>query len=165
MAAHVTEAPPQPPQAHPRVPAWLLRVWNSWATRSLAVGAGATALDLVIGTSLLTFFHMSTRPSAMVGSIVGSTFTYFANRYFAFRDHNPKLASSAVKFIIVTAVSSLIHGQVVVWLRDHFGVPYVPAKMIADVAVFTFGQLLLLRYVVFPKAKVPAVAVPSAQAK
>jgi putative flippase GtrA len=131
----------------------LKRVWNNWATKSLAVGAVATLIDIALGTVLLTAFQMPTRFAAMTGTVLGASFTFVANKYFAFKDHKPKLGHSALRFVLVTLGASLVHGQLVVWLRDRFGVPYVPSKMISDVAVFTFGQLLLLRYVVFPKAK------------
>ncbi len=35
-------------------------------------------------------------------------------------------------------------------LADRLGVPVVLAKLVSDVCVFTFGQLLLLRFFVFP---------------
>lgn len=126
--------------------------WDHWATRSLAVGALATAIDICFGTSLL-LVGLPTRWAAMSGVVLGGAFTFLANRYFAFREHNPKLASPAVRFIVVTGLASIVHGQVVVWLRDVLGVPFVIAKMAADLAIFTFGQLLLFRYVVFPKQK------------
>ena len=141
-----TEVPPSALKAS------LLKVWESWATRSLAVGAVATVLDIGLGASLLAF-GASTRLAAMVGVALGALFTFFANRHFAFRDHDPKLASPALRFVAVTVLSMLVHGQFVVWLRDSFGVPYVVSKMMADLAVFTFGQLLVLRFIVFPKAK------------
>jgi hypothetical protein len=42
-----------------------------------------------------------------------------------------------------------------VFAHDRWGINYTLAKMLCDLLVFTFGQLLLLRYVVFPKAKHP----------
>jgi putative flippase GtrA len=132
--------------------AFLVKVWQSWATKSLAAGALATVIDLSVGATLLAL-GTPTRFSAMVGTIFGSTFTFLANRYFAFREHRPQVASPAVRFVAVTFISSLVHGQLVVMLRDLWGVPFVPAKMIADVCVFTFAQLFVLRYIVFPKPK------------
>lgn len=125
--------------------------WSSWATKSLAMGSLATVVDLSFGAVLL-WLHSPTRVAAMVGTTAGGVFTFFANRYFAFKEKNPKLASPALKFVIVAGLSTIVHGQLVVMLRDWWGVPYVPAKIGADLVVFTFGQLVLLRYVVFPKA-------------
>jgi putative flippase GtrA len=91
--------------------------------------------------------------AAMVGVFFGSTFTFFLNRHFAFRDHNPKLAPQALKFVVATGICMVIHGGFVSFLRDRHGVPVVFAKLIADVCVFSVGQLLVLRYLVFPKAR------------
>ncbi|MFL5321651.1 MAG: GtrA family protein [Myxococcaceae bacterium] len=117
------------------------------------VGAAATLLDIVILLICVKLFGTSNRIGAMVGVFFGSTFTFFANRHFAFRDHKPAMAPQALKFVTVTAVSMLIHGQLVHVLSDNFGVPVVLSKMAADVAVFSVGQLLVLRYIVFPKWK------------
>lgn len=190
-------------------PGLLKRLWGSWATRSLAVGAVATAIDLAVGVSLLTV-GVSTLVSARVGVAIGSTFTFGANRYFAFREHNPNvttrslifiitmgvvvtmsgayaahfvpeplhvgwifavvvlaitmpaqihwlrhtdpdLKGQATKFVTTTLISMYIHGLLVEWLRDNMGVPFAFSKMAADLVVFTFVQLLLLRYLVFKK--------------
>jgi hypothetical protein len=75
------------------------------------------------------------------------------NRHFAFRDHNPELAPQAIKFVISTMGAVAIHAGLVWLLSVQNGVNLYVAKLISDVAVFSVGQLLLLRYVVFPKAK------------
>jgi putative flippase GtrA len=130
---------------------WWKRLTGWWATRSLAIGAGATVVDVTIGTLLVSVAHLSTRPSAMLALAVGTTLNFLAHRYFAFREHNPKLASPAMRWLLMTVVQTLVHGQLVVMLRDWWGVPFVLAKMAADIVVFSAAQLLLVRYVVFPK--------------
>jgi hypothetical protein len=152
--------------------------WNSWATRSLAIGAIATAIDIGVGLGIIFLFerlnhdglqllagvtideYLWTRAGAMLGVAVGAAFTFFANRHFAFKEHNPKLASPALKFLIATGLAMLVHGQLVVLLNMRLHVPFVAAKMIADIGVFSIGQLLLLRYLVFPKKKEPALEPP-----
>ncbi|HZA13059.1 MAG TPA: GtrA family protein, partial [Myxococcaceae bacterium] len=89
----------------------------------------------------------------MVGVLFGSTLTFFANRHFAFRDHNPNLAPQAAKFVLTTLAAMLVHAQVVYLFADRLDIPVVLAKLCADVIVFTVGHLLLLRYFVFPKKK------------
>jgi len=191
-------------------PGLFKRLWGSWATRSLVVGALATAIDLAVGGSLLSFAHVTTVIAARVGVAIGSTFTFAANRYFAFREHNPNVTTRSLVFIVTMAVvvttasawaagfvpagwtvpwlfgvgvltatmpaqihwlrhtdpdlkgqvtkfatSTLLsmwaHGLLVQWLRDTLGVPFAFSKMAADLVVFTFIQLLLLRYLVFKK--------------
>ncbi len=153
MAPSVTTAVAIAPPQESKLKLRVLTILNSWATRSLMVGAAATGIDLAIGMSLNGLFHIETRPSAMAGSIVGSAFTYFANRFFAFREKTPDLATSMLKFVVVTAFSSIAHGQLVVWLHDSLGWHFALAKMVADVAIFTFAQLLVLRYIVFPRSE------------
>ena len=126
------------------------KVLKSWATLSLAAGAVATAFDLALGTTLLQL-GTPTRVAAMVGTAFGSTIAFFLNRYVAFREKKPKVAMPALRFLFVTLIGITIHGQLVVLLRDELGIAYVPAKMFADLCVFTFAQLVIFRYFVFPK--------------
>jgi putative flippase GtrA len=94
----------------------------------------------------------------MTGTTVGSIFTYFSNRYFAFGDSAAPLVRSGSKFVLMTIIINTVHGQVVVWLRDDFGFPYPLAKIIADLLVATIPQLIFMRFVVFPKDRAPGAA-------
>lgn len=131
------------------------RVWGSWATRSLAVGPFATIVDVSVLLLMVKVLHRSTRVGAMMGVLVGSIFTFFANRFFAFRDRDPNVAPAAFKFALTTIGAMLLHGQLVVMLRDHWGIPVVISKILADLLVFSVGQLLMLRYVIFRKKRPP----------
>lgn len=134
------------------------RAWSSWATRSLAVGAVATAIDVLVLLACVKGLGLPNPAAAVVGVVVGGTFAFFANRYFAFRDGQPGLAKPAVRFVLATLVAMAIHAWVVWLLADRMGVPVVLAKLAADVAVFSVGQLLVLRYIVFPRATPPTPA-------
>lgn len=131
--------------------------WHSWATRSLAVGAVATVLDIAVLLVCVKALSWPNPAGAMVGVLFGSIFTFFANRHFAFRDHNPNLAPQAAKFALATAAGMLAHAQFVYVFADRLGLHVVLAKLGADLIVFTIGQILLLRYFVFPKKKKVAV--------
>jgi putative flippase GtrA len=129
----------------------LRRVVDSWATRSLAVGGVATGLD--VGVLLLALQAGAPTPiAAMLGVLVGAAFAFVANRRFAFRDEGDVLAQLS-RYAVSTAGAMLLHGGLVWWLSDRVGVPVVLAKLGADFLVFTCGQLVLLRFVVFPKKK------------
>ena len=127
--------------------------YDHWVSRSLMVGAAATALDILILLICVKLFAMANPVGAMVGVVFGSTFTFFANRHFAFRDHKPQLAPQAMKFVLTTFAAMLVHAYLVHLLADRLGLNVVLSKMVADVAVFTVGQLFVLRYIVFPKLK------------
>lgn len=120
------------------------------------MGAAVTGIDVLVGVTAL-HFGATTRWAAMLGTAVGMVLSYFANRVFAFKADNP-LARSMGTYFVVMVLSSALHGQIVVWLRDAFGVHFVISKMGADFLVFTVGHLLLLRYLVFPEKKVAAAA-------
>lgn len=138
----------------------LKRLSKWWAVRSLAVGAVSTTLDLLTG-GLVLWLGGPTRAAAMLGNAVGTTWTYFANRHLAFKDHRASFVDSAWKFVLMNVVLGIVHGQVVVWFRDDAGIPYVVAKMMADLLVVTGPQLLLMRYVIFPKQASPPEHPPS----
>ena len=144
----------QKPQGKPRTAReWVKWAWNSWATRSLAVGGVATVVDVCVLLVCKHFLHLMTPVCAAIGVLVGSTLTFFLNRHFAFRDHKEPAAPQAVKFALATGVCMLIHAGLVGFLTDRLGVPVVVSKLIADICVFSVGQLLVLRYLVFPKKK------------
>ncbi|MFN0060983.1 MAG: GtrA family protein [Myxococcaceae bacterium] len=128
---------------------------TSWATRSLAVGALATLVDIGVLLFCDRWLGLMTPISAAIGVMVGATLTFFLNRHFAFRDHHPELAPQAMKFVVATGGCMVIHATLVGLMRDRAGVPVVLAKLVADLLVFSVGQLLLFRYVVFPKKKTP----------
>lgn len=133
------------------------KIYRSWATRSLAIGAVATFVDVTIGTILVSFLEMPTRFGAMCALAVGTTVNFLGHRYFAFRESNAKVADPAMRWLAMTVLQTIMHGQLMVMLRDWWGVPFVPSKFAADLVVFTGAQLLIVRYVVFPK-KEPAPA-------
>ncbi|QRK09867.1 hypothetical protein JQX13_07090 [Archangium violaceum] len=100
---------------------------RSWATRSLAVGGVATVLDIL---TLLACVKLAGLPTP-VGAGLGP---------------------QVLRYGAATGSAMLVHAVLVGWLADRVGVLVVLAKLAADVAVFTVGQLRLLRYVVFPRS-------------
>jgi len=126
---------------------------HSRTARSLAIGPFATVVDLAFSLTFFHLLHVPARWAAMIGVAAGSAFTFFANRYLAFRDKDPKLAKPAVRFLFIALLSMAVHGQLVALAVDHFHVAFVVAKIIADLLVFSVGQTVLLRFFVFRKPK------------
>jgi putative flippase GtrA len=145
----------------PNLKQLLTKIIRSWATRSLAVGAVATAIDVTIGSILVFVFDVGTAVSAMCALAIGSTLNFLGQRRFAFNEQ--KVAMPAAKWATMTAVQLVVHGQLVHVFRDWWGVPYPLAKMGSDVIVFGVLQLVLLRYVVFPKGKPAPEPAPEAE--
>jgi len=141
-------------------PARLLR-WalGSWAIRSLAAGGVATFLDIAVLLFCVKLLHFPNPLGAALGVLVGSIFTFFANKHFAFKDRHPE-RGQALRYAATTAVAMGVHALLIYVMANLWNIPVVVAKMAADLLVFSVGQLLLLRYVVFPKQKGPASETP-----
>ncbi|MBE2253243.1 MAG: GtrA family protein [Myxococcus sp.] len=127
------------------------RLRDSWVVRGLGAGAATSLLDHAVGVTL-ALLGAPTRAAAMSGKVVGAVFSYFAHRRFTFRDHAQPLVASGARYLAFVILITLVHGQVVVWLRDGLGLPYVIAAVLADVTVVTPAWMLALRYVIFPAA-------------
>ncbi len=126
----------------------------SWATKSLAVGAVATVIDVSIGSFLVYVVQLPTAISAMLALAIGTTVNFLGQRRYAFNEK--KVATPALRWALMTAAQSLVHGQLVHVLRDWWGVPYPLAKMGSDVLIFGVLQLVLLRVFVFARPRAEA---------
>jgi GtrA-like protein len=69
----------------------------------------------------------------------------------AFRDRDPEVVRQAARFAAGVGVSLLLHAALVYTLTQRFGLHYLFAKLLADGLIFTFGNLALNRYIVFPE--------------
>ncbi len=155
-------------------PSRLSRFFKSWKTRSLMIGAIGAGVDIAITNVLVLHFHFGWRIGAMTGLVVGGAVNFIMNRFLAFHEHTTDFVSPMVRFAAVTAVQSVIHGQIVVMLRAalthvtwpsemfHWegamleGAKLTFAKVVADILVFSVLHLVMLRYVIFPKKKTAA---------
>jgi putative flippase GtrA len=129
----------------------LSRFLRSWVVRGLSAGAVTAVVDHTVGL-LLIALGLPTRVAATGGKVAGALFSYVAHRTFTFKDHQQSVARSGVKYLAVAVTVTALHGQVVVWLRDGAGLPYLVAAVLADVLVVTPSWLLALRYLIFPAA-------------
>lgn len=128
------------------------RVMRSWAARSLQVGALATVLDVCVLLVCKKILKLPTPVGAAIGVAIGSTLAFFLNRSFAFRATGTPVAGQAVKFIISTLIAMSIHAPLVGILADWLDIQVVVAKLMADVLVFSIGQLLAMRFLIFRKS-------------
>lgn len=136
-----------------RAVALVRRLWASWATRSLAMGGIAAALDIATLLVAVKLFGWPNPVGAMAGVVVGGTFAFVANRKVAFTDARGTLRAQLVKFVLSTSGAMVVHAALIYALADRLGLPVIAAKLIADVLVFSVGQMLMLRYVVFPRER------------
>lgn len=131
-------------------PRWLQRLKDLWAIRSLVVGVGAVLIAVVLGWVVLGLGG-PTRLATMGGLAVAWVFTYVANKTWAFSDSDASVAGSTVRFVLMAVGTTLVHGQVVVWLTEGVGLPWTVAKLLGDVLVVTVPNLLIMRFIVFPR--------------
>ncbi|MBX5480729.1 MAG: GtrA family protein [Myxococcaceae bacterium] len=137
------------------------RLASRWFVRSLLVGAFASACDW--GTVLCCARALGW-PSAFCaacGLTIGSTLSFTLNRKVAFTDCRLTLWTSALRYAGAIGCLMVVHASAVGILTDRSRLPILVSKLIADVTILSFGQLLLLRYIVFPRNKAaasPAVA-------
>jgi putative flippase GtrA len=134
------------------VRALVQRLMKSWAARSLQVGALATVLDVCVLLFCKKVLKLPTPVGAAIGVAIGSTLAFFLNRAWAFRARGTPVTGQAVKFIISTLIAMSIHAPLVGILADWLDVPVVVAKLAADVLVFSIGQLLAMRFLIFRKS-------------
>jgi putative flippase GtrA len=128
------------------------RLFGSWIVRGLSAGAATAVVDHTVGLAL-ALAGVPTRGAATGGKVAGALFSYVAHRRFTFTDHQQSVGASGLKYVVTAALITALHGQVVVWLRDGAGLPYLAAAVLADGLVVTPSWLLALRYVIFPAAK------------
>ena len=128
------------------------KVMASWAARSLQVGALATVVDVCVLLVCKKVLNIPTPVAAAIGVAIGSTLAFFLNRAWAFRAQGTPVTGQAVKYIISTLIAMSIHAPLVGILADWLDVPVVVAKLAADVLVFSVGQLLAMRFLIFRKS-------------
>jgi putative flippase GtrA len=133
------------------VRALLDRVLKSWAARSLQVGAVATVVDVGVLLVCVRILRLPTPVGAAAGVAIGATLAFFLNRTFAFRAQGTPVTGQALRYVVSTLIAMSIHAPLVGILADWLDVPVIVAKLIADVLVFSVGQLLALRFLVFKK--------------
>ncbi len=139
-----------------RRPLLLERVRKFWAFRSLAASAFGAALDIAVLVALVHWGGMDPVIATAIGVVAGGSVNFVLNKYFAFRDRDPKIGWQAVRYALATGLAFAIYEAVYYTLTKRLGVEYVVAKLVSDILVFNVGGLLLNRYVVFPDRTVLA---------
>jgi putative flippase GtrA len=129
----------------------LSQVLRHWAGLSTILGSVSTVFDLGLVILLVQVFHFNPAAAAPIGVFFGSSVNFTLNRLFAFRDSRGHVALQAMRYFIGTVVAASVHAGVVYLLTNRLHLYYVLSKFVADILVFTGGNLLLFRYLVFPK--------------
>jgi len=128
-----------------------IRLMRSWMTVSLIGGLVGTVFDLGLVIALVQAAHFNPAAAAPLGVALGATANFFFNKILAFKDSHGHTGTQYLRFIGGTALAAGVHAGLVHLLTNKLGLFYVFSKLIADMLVFTAGNLVLLRFVVFPK--------------
>jgi putative flippase GtrA len=128
-----------------------IKLLRSWISVSLIGSMVGTVFDLAIVITLVQVAHFNPAAAAPLGVTVGATVNFFVNKIFSFKDSHGQTWAQLARFLGGTALAAAVHAGLVYLLTNKLGVFYVFSKLIADVLVFTVGNLFLLRFVVFPK--------------
>ncbi len=129
----------------------LTQAVRHWAGLSTIFGSVSTVFDLGLVIFLVQVFHYNAALAAPIGVFFGSSVNFTLNRLFAFRDSRGHVAAQAMRYFLGTVIAAAVHAGVVYLLTDRLHLYYVLSKFAADILVFTGGNLLLFRYLVFPK--------------
>lgn len=122
---------------------------NSWILRSLLVGAISSLLDVAV-LLLTRKLGFPTALSAACGVSLGAASNFYLNRRFSFRAESAPMLPAALRFSAGTAVLVALHAMCVGLLVDEFQIPLLLAKYGSDAGILLGGNLLLMRYLVFP---------------
>jgi putative flippase GtrA len=128
-----------------------IKALRSWISVSLIGSMIGTVFDLAVVITLVQAAHFNAAAAAPCGVFVGATANFFVNKIFAFKDSHGHTGAQLARFLGGTALAAAVHAGLVYLLTNKLGIFYVFSKLIADVMVFTVGNLFLLRFVVFPK--------------
>jgi putative flippase GtrA len=128
-------------------------VRSSWVVKSLAANGVAWLADASTLWVLHQVFGVWTEVATFIGLSVGLSASFLLNRRFAFRDSAMSLGGSLLRYAVAMAALMTLHSVVVGQLVDRFGLPLMAGKIAADVTIMLGGQLLVLRYLVFPRNK------------
>jgi putative flippase GtrA len=124
----------------------------SWAARSLQVGALATVVDVCVLLVCKKVLKLPTPVGAGDRSGHRLDDRLLPQPQMGLPRARDPVAGQAVKFLISTLIAMSIHAPLVGILADWLDVPVVVAKLIADVLVFSVGQLLAMRFLIFRKS-------------
>lgn len=139
------------------------RLGRHWAVKSLAVGAVASAVDLLLLLATNRLGGFAPGVCAATGVLGGALTSFLLNRRYTFRQQGPVLGP-ALRFAAGTLLLTALHAASVTWLSRQLAAPLLLAKYGSDVLVLLGGNLLLLRYVVFRGATPQVPAAPGWEA-
>lgn len=125
------------------------------------IGAVGSAVDLAVLLLTVKALGFPAPLGAACGVTLGAVTNFVLNRRYSFKQSHLPVVGQAVRFAVGTAILVTVHAFVVSILANRLRAPLLVAKYSADVMVLLGGNLLLLRYFVFPAPKPAARPAPA----
>ena len=138
------------------------RLLDWWPVRSLTANAVAGMGDYAVLLICAKLLGLPSAVSAFLGLCTGLSASFLLNRRFVFRDTAVTLGGALLRYVAAVACLMSVHAAAVGLLTDRVGLHILVAKVLADATLLTGGQLLLLRWFVFPRNKGAAAVAVSA---
>ena len=115
------------------------------------VGISGYVINLGVFALLSGNFGLHHAIAAIGAFLVAVSSNFFWNRHWTFTAGDGHAGFQAMRFFVGTVIAATVHAGVVYVLTERLHVYYVISKFAADILVFTGGNLLIYRYLVFPK--------------
>jgi putative flippase GtrA len=135
------------PAGHPPVRGARLGRSSEAAVAGLG-GVVATLVD-VATLSALVESGCAIAPAALAGASAGAVAAFWFNRHVAFRDHSPLGCRQVARAGVVALVTALAMAAAMQLTAVVLGIPYLVAKALCAVLVFTLWSLPAQRRFVF----------------
>jgi putative flippase GtrA len=123
--------------------------------RSLLVGIAATLADLLVLHLLVRVGGLAATLANVPSLLVGMTFQFFGNKYWAFADGSSRLLRQSVLFAVVEAGTFVLNAAAFHVLVAGFDVPYLAARPAGTLLVY-----LIFSYPLWARIFRPAAARP-----
>jgi len=114
------------------------------------VGATNTLIDFSI-LFLLFSYGLSPLLSNLISTSCALSFSFFANKKYTFRDHNPNQTRQIFIFLVITLIGLWIIQPVIIWsiqlLLGNNYLSLLVAKLTATIASLVWNYLMYRKYV------------------
>ncbi len=131
----------------------LARIWNFWAVRSYLAGGVGTLAEIIYVVPMVEWLGTPRVLAVASGQVLGASVAFVVNKYFAFRDKDPRIGWQATKYLAVFCAQLALHSAMTATMIHRLGFHYLIAKFVADFGIFVVMQLFALRYFVFPQRR------------
>ena len=104
--------------------------------RSLAVGAGATLLDLGVLAILVSGLSVAPKVASLPALSIGILWQFIGNKWFAFEDRSEQWGKQGALFLVVESLGFIANLLLFNFAITHFSLPYLLVRLIVTSIVY-----------------------------